>query len=254
MTIRGITKYRVGGIHITVKTVRSLSRGLQALEAIAANQPIGLTALCAATGDDKSALQRTLATLHEAGWIQRAATSSPQWELATKPIVMLSRVRQTSSMQARARELLGPLRDTTGETVHLALLDGTTIVVADVAESTQVVRTALPIGQIHPPERSAAGRAIMSHLTLEERLARSNAPEKLLSAAEFDEIRERGWAASAGAVLEGSNSVGAAILDPSGSPVGALVISSPATRLPPEKCEKFGEVLVDAVNRLSPHG
>ncbi|KAA0918344.1 IclR family transcriptional regulator [Dietzia sp. ANT_WB102] len=241
-------------MHITVKTVRSLHRGLQALEAIAEHQPIGLTALCSATGDDKSALQRTLATLHEAGWIQRAATATPQWELATKPIVMLSRARQSSSVQARARELLGPLRDATGETVHLALLDGTTIVVADVAESTQVVRTALPIGQIHPPERSAAGRAIMSYLTPEERAAWSSAPENLLPAAEFEEIRARGWAASAGAVLEGSNSVGAAILDPSGSPVGALVISSPATRLPTEKCGEFGDVLVDAIRRLSPHG
>lgn len=157
-------------------------------------------------------------------------------------------------MQARARELLGQVRDTTGETVHLALWENNSIVVADVVESTQVVRTALPIGQIHPPETSAAGRAIMSYYPPEERAARAGAPEKLLSAAEFEEIRERGWATSAGAVLAGSNSVGAAILDPSGSPVGALVISSPATRLPPEKCGALGEILVDAIRQISPHG
>lgn len=204
------------------------------------------------TGEDKSALQRTLATLHASGWIQRADTYSPQWELATKPMVVLGRARQSSSVQARARDLLGPLRDATGETVHLALLDGHTIVVADVAESTQVVRTALRIGQIHPMETSAAGRAIMCHMTPEERAEKCSAPDTLLSAAEFDEIRERGWATSTGAVLVGSNSVGAAILDPSGSPVGALVISSPASRLPPERRAVLGEALVEAINRLSP--
>lgn len=243
----------VGEIHITVKTVRSLLRGLQALEAIAANQPIGLTALCSVTGDDKSALQRTLATLDEAGWIQRAATSPSQWELATKPVVMMSRVQHSSPVQARARDLLGQLRDATGETVHLALLDGATIVVADVAESPQVVRTALPIGQIHPPETSAAGRAIMSHMSPAQRAGRTGSPDKLLSAAEFDEIRQRGWAASAGAVLEGSNSVGAALLDHGGMPVGALVISSPATRLDAARTAELGELLATEIRKMTHH-
>ncbi|MEZ7236496.1 IclR family transcriptional regulator [Rhodococcus sp. GXMU-t2271] len=240
-------------MQITVKTIRSLARGLHILEAIAAHQPIGLTALSATTGEDKSALQRILATLHEAGWIQPAPTSSPQWELAAKPIVVAGRARQSSSLQGRARQLLGPLRDTTGETVHLALLDNTAIVVADVAESTQLVRTALPIGQIHPPETSSAGRAIFAHLTPTQRTAQAAAPEKLLTSAEYNEIRERGWASSAGAVLEGSNSVGAAILDSTGTPVGALVISAPATRLTPDKCAAFGEMLVAAVSELSQH-
>ena len=221
------------------------------LEVIAEHQPVGLAALCAATGEDKSALQRTLATLHEAGWIHRGGTAPPQWELATKPLVMLGRVRNSASMASRARELLGPLRDATGETVHLALLDGSTLVVADVAESPQVVRTALPIGQIHPLETSAGGRAIMAHLSPVERLERAAAPDALLTRAEFDVIRHRGWAANTGAVLQGSNSVGAAVLDPEGSPIGAIVISAPATRLPEGKCVELGSALVGAIARLS---
>lgn len=205
------------------------------------------------TGDDKSALQRTLATLDEAGWIQRAATSSTQWELATKPVIMMSRVQHSSPVQARARDLLAPLRDATGETVHLALVDGAAIVVADVAESPQVVRTALPIGQIHPPETSAAGRAILSHLSHAERLTRTDSRDKLLSVAEYDEIRERGWASSVGAVLEGSNSVGAALLDHTGTPVGAVVISSPATRLDAARMAELGRLLATEVRKMTHH-
>lgn len=130
------------------------------------------------------------------------------------------------------------------------MIDDDTIVVAEVAQGSQMVRTALPIGQIHPPETSSAGRAILAHLTPEQRTALAGAPESLLTAAEYDEIRARGWASSAGAVLEGSNSVGAAVLDHAGTPVGAVVISGPATRLTPQKCAEFGELLVTAVRGL----
>ncbi|MEB8326566.1 IclR family transcriptional regulator [Dietzia kunjamensis] len=226
---------------------------MHVLEAIAEHQPVGLTALCAATGEDKSALQRTLATLNEAGWIHRVGAATPQWELATKPLVMLGRVRKSASIASRARELLGPLRDATGETVHLSLLDGPTLVVADVAESSQIVRTALPIGQIHPLETSAAGRVIMSHLSPAERRDRAASPDKLLPDVEFEEIRQLGWASNTGAVLEGSNSVGAAVLDLDGAPVGAIVISAPATRLPEEKCAEYGTALLAATAQLTGH-
>ncbi|ORI18797.1 IclR family transcriptional regulator [Rhodococcus sp. 1163] len=240
-------------MQITVKTIRSLTRGLEILEAIAAQQPIGLTALCTATGEDKSALQRTLATLHEAGWIQPAPGSSPQWELGAKPIVVSGRARQSSSLQGQARQLLGPLRDATRETVHLALLTNTNLVVADVAEGMQVVRTALPVGQLHPFETSSAGRAILAHLNPVQRMARAQNPEKLLTTAEYEQIRQRGWASSAGAVLEGSNSIGAAILDAAGTPMGAIVISGPASRLTPDRCEELGVALTETIHALSHH-
>ncbi|ORI27315.1 IclR family transcriptional regulator [Rhodococcus sp. 1168] len=240
-------------MQITVKTIRSLTRGLEILEAIAARQPIGLTALCTATGEDKSALQRTLATLHEAGWIQPAPGSSPQWELGAKPIVVSGRARQSSSLQGRARQLLGPLRDATRETVHLALLTSTNLVVADVAEGMQVLRTALPVGQLHPFETSSAGRAILAHLNPAQRMARAQVPEKLMTEAEYDEIRQRGWASSAGEVLEGSNSIGAAILDAAGTPMGAIVISGPASRLTPARCEELGVPLTDTIRALYHH-
>jgi IclR family acetate operon transcriptional repressor len=241
----------IGAIQITVKTIRSLARGLEILEAIAAQQPVGLAALCATTGEDKSALQRTIATLHQSGWIQPTPTSPPRWELTAKPIVISGQVRQSSSLQGRARQLLNPLRDATGETVHLALLDNTTLVVADVAESAQLVRTALRIGQIHPFETSSAGRAMFAHLNPTQRTARATAPEKLLTSAEYEDIRKRGWASSAGAVLEGSNSIGAALLDPAGAPVGALVVSGPATRLTPDRCAELGAILRDSIEQLS---
>ncbi|WP_247595939.1 MULTISPECIES: IclR family transcriptional regulator C-terminal domain-containing protein [unclassified Rhodococcus (in: high G+C Gram-positive bacteria)] len=124
---------------------------------------------------------------------------------------------------------------------------------ADVAEGMQVVRTAIPIGAFHPFEMSAAGRAIFAHSSPAQRLERTHAPEKMLTAAEYEQIRQRGWASSAGAVLEGSNSIGAAILDAAGTPMGAIVISGPASRLTPDRCEELGVALTETIHALSHH-
>ncbi|MFD4404652.1 IclR family transcriptional regulator [Nocardia sp. NPDC058499] len=238
-------------IHIPVKTLSGLLRGLQVVEAIAADQPAGLTELCRALGEDKSAMQRVLATLHEAGWIRPLPDSPPRWELSAKIVTMAGQAHSTSSLLTRARPVLAALRDTTGETTHLALLEGGKLVVATVADGTHTVRTALPIGQIHPPETSAAGRAIFAHLTPAERTDRAETPEALPSAAEYDRIRTRGWSLCEGAVQHGSTSIGAAIFDIGGAPQGALVVSAPDTRLTPDRYARTGELVRDAARRLS---
>lgn len=242
----------LGVIHISVKTIQSLKRGLETVEAIADLQPIGLTALCEATGESKSAMQRTIATLHEAGWIQRTADSQPRWELSARLFIAANKAHRSSPLPVRARRLLTPLRDQTGETVHLALFDGRTIVVTDVAESTQTVRTALPVGQTHPIESSSAGRAILAHLSPAQADDLIQSTDNALGAADLADIRMRGWSSSTGAVLEGSNSVGAALLDITGAPVGAIVISGPATRLTADRCAELGELLSHSVRPLLP--
>ncbi|CAM3008242.1 IclR family transcriptional regulator [Prescottella defluvii] len=237
-------------IQIAVKTLGTLARGLRVVEAIAAHQPIGLTALCQVVGEDKSAMQRTLATLHDSGWIRPLADTPPRWELSTKPLVVAGRALNTSSLPARARPLLASIRDATGETAHLALLDGTTIVVVDVAEGRQMVRTALQVGAVHPPETSAAGRAILAHLTAAERADLADDPGALLAEAEYDRIRDRGWSLCEGAVQQGSTSIAAAVTDLSGRPLGALVVSGPDSRLIPEKYAEAGTLLRNAVAEL----
>ena len=237
-------------IQIAVKTLGTLARGLRVVEAVAARQPIGLTALCRELGEDKSALQRTLATLHEAGWIRPLPDSPPRWELSAKPLIVAGHALNASSLPARARPLLASIRDETGETAHLALLDGATIVVVDVAEGRQMVRTALRIGQAHPPETSAAGRAIFAHLTPEERSDLSDTPDTLLTEAEYDEIRDHGWSLCEGAVQQGSTSIAVAIADLSGKPLGAIVVSGPDSRLTPDKYAEVGALLRSAVAEL----
>ena len=67
---------------MAVKALRSATRVLSVLEAVASLQPVGLAAVARHLDEDKSAVQRALATLAEDGWIRPApgeacAGSSP---------------------------------------------------------------------------------------------------------------------------------------------------------------------------------
>lgn len=240
----------LGVIQIAVKTISGLTRGLRVIEAVAAHQPIGLTALSRLLDVDKSAMQRTLATLHEAQWIHPVGEAPPRWELSTRCVVVAGQVYNGSSLAARAQPVMTRLRDTTGETVHLAVTEDEHMIVLGVVEGTHMVRTGLKIGQVHVPEASAAGRVIHAYLSQEERVNSSGQPDLLLGEEEYREIRGRGWAASAEAVQQGSTSLAAAILDASGSPLAAIVISGPAMRLTEEHFTQYGELLREAADQL----
>ncbi|MCA1005342.1 IclR family transcriptional regulator [Rhodococcus hoagii] len=237
-------------IHISVKTLGTLARGLRVVEAISEHQPIGLTELSRVLDEDKSALQRTLATLHDAGWIRPLPDSPPRWEVSTKPLIVAGRALASSPLPARARPLLGSLRDATGETAHLAILDESTITVADVAEGKQIVRAALQVGQIHPVETSAAGRAICALLTPDARAGFASDPTALLADADYTEIRTRGWSLCEGAVQPGSTSIAAAIADSTGNPIGAVIVSGPDTRLTPDRYAEIGALVRDVATEL----
>src|SRR5215218_6454615 len=82
MVIRWVClRLRLGGWAMAVKPLQSLTRALAAIDAIAEHQPVGLSALARALGEDKSALQRVLVTLHTAGWIRPVAGELTRWEL-----------------------------------------------------------------------------------------------------------------------------------------------------------------------------
>src|SRR5512139_3601540 len=125
-----------------VKPSRSATRVLATLEAVSELQPVGLSEVARHLDEDKSAVQRALATLAEDGWIRPAGERPPRWELTTRALVMASRATSRSDLRSRARPLMEHLRDETGESVLLAVPDPPQIVTLDVVESRQLVRAA----------------------------------------------------------------------------------------------------------------
>lgn len=236
----------------SVKTVRAVRGALTVLEELARAQPVGVTELARLTGLDKSAVQRILATLREAGWIQPAASAATSWELSAR-VYLIFRDRRSEALVARAEPVLRRLRDATGETAMFVLLEGETLVAVATAESPRPVRMALKRLGLHLPiVGSSGGRAVLSRAS-EEMVRRilgdSPDPRELR---EIAFARSRGWARSRGEVIEEANTVAAAVVDVAGAPLGAVVIAAPAYRLAGEQLEAAGELVRAAAEELSP--
>jgi IclR family acetate operon transcriptional repressor len=236
---------------VSVKRLRSASRVLAILEAIAEHQPIGVAALARLLGDDKSAVQRALMTLADDGWIRQAPGETTRWELTTRIHVVANMAQGYTDLRDRSRITLDALRDDSGESIILAVPDVGRLVIIDVLESRQLVRTAPYIGMVIPGSTSAAGRAVLARMTPSEQAAFLGEPLTDALQAGIDAARARGWSLNDEDIVAGATSVGAAIVDPGQRPVAAIVISAPAVRMQPDDQERLGTLVANAAAALS---
>src|SRR5687768_1570267 len=96
---------------------------LAVLEEIARHQPIGVSDLARLLEADKSAVQRDIMTLADAGWIGSAPATPSKWQLTAHILAVAHMGNMSSDLRQRARSALEALRDTSGETVLLTVPD-----------------------------------------------------------------------------------------------------------------------------------
>lgn len=224
---------------------------LQVFEAIAATQPTGVSALARTLAADKSAIQRDLMTLADAGWIRAAPGAAGQWELSPHILTLARPPHSSDSLRQRARPLLEQLRTRTGETAYLAVPHGDHFVVLDAAESHHLLRMVPPVGIVIRPQGSATFRAILPHLPEAEQERLLGAPPSPALGAEFAQTRERGYAVNDGDIQAGAVAIASVILGSDGKPVGSLVLTGPSERLPPARWEETGSLLHATARQLS---
>lgn len=239
---------------MAVKRSRSAGRMLAVFEQIAASQPVGVSALARALEADKSAVQRDLMTLADAGWIRPAPGAAGQWELTPRVLTIARPPSSSGSLRQRARPLLDHLRAATGETAYLAVADGDHFVVLEAAESQQMLRMVPPVGIVIRVEGTATGRAVLACLPEEERERWLNGPVPADMMAEIAATGARGYAINDGDIVPGAVAISAAITGTDGYPIGALVLTAPADRLVPARRAEAGQLLRDAARALSQPG
>ena len=228
---------------MAVKRSSSATRVLKVFEQLAAQQPIGVSALARDLAADKSAVQRDLMTLADAGWIRAAASGAGQWELTPHVLTLARPPHSTDSLRQRVRPALERLRGDTGETAYLTVPDGDQFVVIDAFESQHMLRMVPPIGLIVPVRGSATARAILPHLPEAEQERLLGAPVTDALRAEFHATLARGYAVNDGEVTPSAIALASAIVPRQRAPAGALVLTGPAERLAPARWPEVGERL-----------
>lgn len=236
---------------MAVKASRTGLRALRVLEAIASHQPVGVRELARRLDEDKSAIHRAVVTLAEDGWIQPALSENVKWEVSPRILAVADKAYGGLDLKQRARGVLERLRDESGESALLIVPDAKSLIVADVAESTKILRVAPRVGNTVTTERTASGRAILAHCAQERQLdLLSREPdEELLEI--YASVRSQGYASSVGETNPGSTSVAAPIIDHDGTPIGAIAIIGPSERIPANMETKYAQMAIHGALTLS---
>lgn len=161
-----------------------------------------------------------------------------------------------------ARPAMEAARDSLGETVQLAVLDGLENVYIAKVQSEQRLVLASKVGMRLPAYATGLGKALLSDLPDDEviRRVRSSPLQRFTDATitdvevllgELAGVRERGYARDNGEYTEGVFCIAAPIRSSGGRAVAAMSVSVPHVRVTPEREQRMIEVLVAQAARCS---
>jgi IclR family acetate operon transcriptional repressor len=231
----------------TVKEIQSVRNACVILEAIAARQPIGVSELARVTGIDKSAAHRVTVTLHGAGWLHR--TGDGRWQVAAALRQMVDRAA-SDTLVSVFRPVIERLRDETGETTMLVAIEGSRLLVLDVADSRHNLRITAPVGSTLPLPSSSAARAIAAHLPPDD-LAALRGLDPSLDDRTLADARQRGWAINDREIVPDARVVGAPVLSEVGYPVAAVIVCAPTSRVDLEHMTRIGTLVARATRDIA---
>ncbi|TQN43816.1 IclR family transcriptional regulator [Blastococcus colisei] len=207
-------------------------------------------------GVARSTAHRLLTSLRRRGFVIQ---DRPNGAYRPGPVLYEVGLAAVSRIDIRdvARPVLEHLRDTTQETVSLAVLEGVTVRFIDCMESPRSVRVGNRTGVVRPAHATALGKAILAGLPeteLERRYPGGLLPPTATSAAmtemtelreELDETRQRGFATNWEESADGVCAIAIALRDTVGQPLAGLGISAPSSRMgTPEAILEFAPALL----------
>lgn len=255
-------KGRVAGVE-RGEHVESLARGLRLLAAFTPGEPeLSLTALAERTGVASGTAHRLLATLVSLGYVEQDPESRryrPGLRVLDLGFAALSR----RGLREVATPVLRELHIQIGETVNLAILDGSDVVFIERFESRDIIGTRLSVGSRLPAHCTSLGRCILAYMPPEERRAILSrgalvamTPKTLTSVpaleADFARTLERGYAIIDEELSVHHRGVAAPVLDRQGTVVAAVSIALMASRVTVEGlCRDFAPLVVRTGRAIS---
>ncbi|MCH5643245.1 IclR family transcriptional regulator [Gordonia sp. ABSL49_1] len=178
----------------------SIARAVRVLDAVgAAELGMGVSEIARETGISKSSAQRIAVELVENGLLERDGT---RYRLGLHLFELGQRVPRRRDMRDAAAPFMHDLREATGHSVHLAVLDGTSVVYLDVLRSPSAPPLPTRAGGRWPAHGTGIGKAILAFSSADvvdrvvaaglRRLSERTITNPGLFAAELARIRERG--------------------------------------------------------------
>jgi IclR family transcriptional regulator, KDG regulon repressor len=239
----------------------SVSAAARVLKCFSEVEPeLGISNLAKRLNLAKSTIHRLATTLTLEGLLDQNPETG-RYRLGIHLFVMGTLVRRRLDVSNVSQPFLHMLRERTGETIHLAVLNDASIMYLFNLESSQAIRMKSYIGTLKPAFCTCEGRAIaafgstelISRVLSAPLIARTagtlTEPAKLLKA--FAEVRASGVAIDDEESETGMRGIGAPIRDSSGQVVAAIGIGGPSQRLTLKKLRSHAPVLLSTAEAIS---
>lgn len=223
---------------------KAVARALDVLEAFPNEfTRLGLTEIAARVELPAASLFRILQTLGVRGYLEQAADGT--YRLAPK--LLHGKIReQADKLRQTARPHLQALAMRFNETASLAYLFEDRIQVVDTIETLHAMRLTNRPGRVLPPHCSSMGKSITACQKPEKidrilevyglvRRTAHTITDRATLFAEYDRIRDQGYAFDREEATEGGFCVGAPIRNDSGPVVAAISLSIPLIRFNAEQ-------------------
>jgi len=243
-------------------SIQSVDRALLLLETIAeASGEATITELATRTGLNISTCHHLLATLIKRNFA--AKVPGHRFYALGGRLMTLSHACLQVELPRRSQPYLETINRVTGETVHLAALQGEVISVLSVREARHAVRVETgKLGKIAAPHAQSIGKAILAWLPEDEvrrivadTIGKRYTAHTITDLPAFLEslrlVRRSGFATDQEEYLPGVICIGAAIRDQTGAVIGAISASMPAMRASEEHVAQMREEIGAATRALS---
>ena len=210
---------------------------------------LGVADIARALGVHKSTASRLAAALERAGFLARAGR---RYRLGVEVIRLGTVALRSFDLVATMQPGMEKVSQQTGETVNLAVPDGTDVLnVAEVPSTYILSCSGGWVGRRTRPHAVANGKVLLAYGalplpgTLERYTPRTiTTPAEL--ATELDQVRKDGYATAVAELEEGLVAVAAPVFDPAGTCVAALSVSGPEFRMLPETLDGLGKLCASA--------
>jgi IclR family transcriptional regulator, KDG regulon repressor len=241
---------------------RSVRRALDIFELmLGAGEPLTVAQLVVQQRIPKSTAYELVRTLSDGGYIERMGRGSGLF-LGRKLFELGMAYRSKIDLLKEGSQVVEELRDTTGETVQLSVLENMMMLVLVKEEGGQPLRIISRIGSRVPVNWAAAGRLLVSDLddaALKDLLRRTvkQSPTKQAIVninkliPQIRQFRRQGYGIEINEANHHAGCIAAPIMDASGRCVAAISAVAPEQRLGREDRKRLIGAVCEAADRLS---
>ncbi|MBQ3829498.1 MAG: IclR family transcriptional regulator [Spirochaetales bacterium] len=218
----------------------AVGRALCLLEVLSRCKSSNLETLSRETGLPKATALRLLSALVDHGYVSRDSTD--RYSLTLRMFTVGSRALKNVEFLEVASPVAGQLRDKTGETVHIGILEGNRAVYVLKRESLYTIRMNSRVGKSIPLHCSAIGKCLLAaqgdeavESYIREEGLKCYTPKTICDPdafrREIAKVRDQGYAFDDEEHETGIFCVAAPVRDTYGDTVAAMSMSTPTFRL-----------------------